>query len=142
MPQEPSPSRRRGVAALVVRENRLLVIRRGRLVVAPGAICFPGGGIEPGESESEALVRELQEELGIAVTPHECVWRSLTPWGVEMAWWRAEFDNRTQPTANPQEVEASYWLTPEELLARDDLLQSNREFLQAAAERPELLNLR
>lgn len=35
----------------------------GRTLVRP-----PGGGIEPGESAADAVARELQEELGLAVT--------------------------------------------------------------------------
>lgn len=30
-----------------------------------------GGGVEPGESETDALVRELDEELGLTVTPKD-----------------------------------------------------------------------
>jgi hypothetical protein len=48
--------RRRGVIAVVVREGRLLVIRRAQCVVAPGAICFPGGGIEPGELDASGSI--------------------------------------------------------------------------------------
>ena len=32
-------------------------------VTAPGKLCLPGGAIEKGETEEQALVREMQEEL-------------------------------------------------------------------------------
>ena len=47
-------------------QGRLLLIKRGH---EPGAGLWsiPGGRIEPGETDAEALVREMQEETGQAV---------------------------------------------------------------------------
>lgn len=52
-------------AALIFKEDTLLVCRRG-----PGGDCahlweFPGGKREPGESLPACLVRECREELGV-----------------------------------------------------------------------------
>jgi 8-oxo-dGTP diphosphatase len=47
-------------------QGRLLMIKRGH---APGAGLWsiPGGRIEPGETDAEALVREMSEETGLVV---------------------------------------------------------------------------
>ena len=36
----------------------------------PDLHVFPGGKVEPGERPREALVREIQEELGLSLAPH------------------------------------------------------------------------
>src|SRR3954469_15545864 len=84
---------RRGVVAVVMRGEQFLVIRRSQHVRAPGMHCFPGGTIEPGESEAEALCREMLEELQLAARPQRLLWRSVTPWKTELAWWLAEIDD-------------------------------------------------
>lgn len=126
-------SGRRGSVAVIVRGGRLLVIRRSQWVVAPGAFCFPGGGIQPDESDEEALVRELREELGVAVQPQRRLWTSISPRRVELAWWLARLDPDAEPVPNPAEVESVHWVTPEELARMPDLLETNRQFLQALA---------
>jgi 8-oxo-dGTP diphosphatase len=122
-----------GTPAVVVRGPRLLVIRRSRFVVAPRTLCFPGGAIEGGESEQEALVREIREELGATVRPERRVWESVTPWGVHLSWWLSRLAPDAQLQPNPAEVESIHWYTPEEMAGRADLLESNRHFLRALA---------
>jgi 8-oxo-dGTP diphosphatase len=131
-----SSTRRRGVVGVFVREGQLLVIRRSELVVAPGAFCFPGGGIEGDESEEAALVREMQEELAVAVRPVRRLWQSVTPWGVELAWWLAELPSGAEIQPAPAEVASIHWHTPATMLELEELLESNRHFL-AALERGE-----
>lgn len=55
-------------AGAVVRDatGRLLLVRRGR-PPAQGSWTLPGGRVEPGESPSEAAVREVREETGLDV---------------------------------------------------------------------------
>lgn len=126
-----APSRKRGVVAVILRQDRLLVIRRSLTVVAPGLLCLPGGGIEEGETEPEALVREMQEELAINVTPNRLCWRSTTSWGTELAWWIADLSPEISPVANPDEVAEVHWLRRAEIRRADDMLPSLPKFLDA-----------
>ena len=131
MSQDAECTGRRGAVAVVVRDSRLLVIRRSRFVVAPRTFCFPGGAIEGGESEREALVREMREELGVTVVPERRIWQSVTPWHVQLAWWLSRLEPDAQLVPNPAEVESFHWYTPEEMTGLPELLESNRHFLAA-----------
>jgi 8-oxo-dGTP diphosphatase len=54
-------------AALVDPDGRVLIAQRPEGKTMAGLWEFPGGKIEPGERPEECLIRELAEELGIAV---------------------------------------------------------------------------
>ncbi|MDR3474790.1 MAG: 8-oxo-dGTP diphosphatase MutT [Devosia sp.] len=51
--------------ALVDADRRVLIAQRPAGKAMAGLWEFPGGKLEPGETPEQALIRELQEELGI-----------------------------------------------------------------------------
>lgn len=53
----------RVVAAVVERDGRYLITQRRETAVLPNQWEFPGGKVEPGERDEEALQRELHERL-------------------------------------------------------------------------------
>ncbi|ALB62500.1 5-methyl-dCTP pyrophosphohydrolase [Cronobacter condimenti 1330] len=53
------------VAAIIVRDGRLLLAQRSAKSDQAGLWEFPGGKVEAGESQPSALARELLEELSI-----------------------------------------------------------------------------
>lgn len=55
------------VGAVFIRDSKVLAAKRGPDKALPGLWEFPGGKIEPGESATEALRRELAEELNVEV---------------------------------------------------------------------------
>jgi 8-oxo-dGTP diphosphatase len=85
----------RSVAGILVREGRVFVAKRGAEGSFSGYWEFPGGKVEPGESDQEALSREFLEEFGVAVKaqallgettfPHRGAERVLAAWLIELA---------------------------------------------------------
>ena len=59
------------VGAAIVRAGRVLAARRSAPPELAGGWEFPGGKVEPGESDAAALARECREELGISIAVAE-----------------------------------------------------------------------
>jgi 8-oxo-dGTP diphosphatase len=59
-----------GVGAVIIQQNRVLLIRRGQAPLL-GEWSLPGGVLECGETLREAVIRETREETGLAVETGE-----------------------------------------------------------------------
>lgn len=57
----------RVVAAMVEAEGRYLITQRRESAVLPNLWEFPGGRVEPGETDAQALAREIDERLGVQI---------------------------------------------------------------------------
>ena len=57
----------RVVAAMIEESGRYLITQRRPTAVLPLLWEFPGGKVEPGESDTEALEREVLHRLGVSV---------------------------------------------------------------------------
>ncbi len=62
---EPKPIILVAAVALVDVDGRVLIAQRPEGKSMAGLWEFPGGKVEPGETPEAALIRELEEELGI-----------------------------------------------------------------------------
>ncbi len=118
-----------GSVAALSRGGRLLLIRRAEGIRGGGKWCLPGGGIEPGESSGQAIVREMDEELGLSVRAVRQVWRWTRPDGkLVLDWWVVEAAD-LQISPDPAEVAEARWLAPDEIRGMTDVLPGLFEFL-------------
>lgn len=116
----------------IIRENgRVLLIKRSKSVRVPLVWCFPGGEIERGETQSQALVREMREELGIVVEPGEYLLTQTKHDGrLVLHCWSARI-TAGEPACNPREVAEFAWMTPDEVRRKDGVLDGTMHILDA-----------
>ena len=60
-------ARKRVVAGLIERGKKVLIAQRRKTDIFSGKWEFPGGKVQDGEDDTEALRREIKEELGVRV---------------------------------------------------------------------------
>jgi 8-oxo-dGTP diphosphatase len=125
------------VAALILRDSKILVCQRRRDDTYALQWEFPGGKIEPGESPAQALARELQEELGITATIGREIFRTSHRYRdsrteLVLIFLRADVD----PAAPLQNLvfERFEWAEPASL-PNYNFLQADKEFVGLLASR-------
>ncbi|GJQ26281.1 MAG: hypothetical protein HBSAPP02_13130 [Phycisphaerae bacterium] len=118
-----------GILGILQRDGRVLLIQRSQHVRVPLAWCFPGGTIEPGESQPDALVRELREEINLTVRPERHLMTQTKHDGrLVLYCWSAEIlEGELRP--NPQEVADLAWLTPDEVRRMAGVLPGTTDIL-------------
>lgn len=102
------------VAAIIEQNGKILLAQRPPHADQAGLWEFAGGKVEAGESQPEALVRELQEELAIHAWPGRYVashQREVSGRIIHLhAWHVPHFDGEIIA----REHSALVWCTPEE----------------------------
>ncbi|MEZ4288892.1 MAG: (deoxy)nucleoside triphosphate pyrophosphohydrolase [Polyangiales bacterium] len=63
----------RVVAALIERDGHYLITQRRETAVLPLLWDFPGGRVEDGEHDADALAREVMERLGVKVEVRQLI---------------------------------------------------------------------
>jgi 8-oxo-dGTP diphosphatase len=118
----------RVVAGAVVRNGKVLLARRKSTDTGHGRWELPGGKVEPGETDQQALRRELSEELSLATRVFEQLGPpvEVEP-GIDLFCYRAELTSDDQPI-RLIDHDACVWVGPDELDAMD-LLESDRRLV-------------
>ncbi|MER6716964.1 NUDIX domain-containing protein [Streptomyces sp. NPDC006386] len=121
---------REAIVAVLLRGERVLAIRRGPAVARPGYWQPLSGKVEPGETQEQAVVREVREEVGLTVVPLAKVWESETDdQRFRLHWWTARADTG-EVVPDLAEVAEARWVTPEEFLALDPVFEGDRAFFE------------
>ena len=92
----------RVVAAVIARGESYLITQRRPQAVLAGLWEFPGGRVEEGESDAQALAREVRERVAVEVTVGPCIGRrthDYDGYSVDLALYQASIVGDAEPVA-------------------------------------------
>lgn len=106
----------RVILGLVEKDGQVLLIKR-RVPEANLTWALPGGVAEPGETESEALSREIKTEVGVDTEIKEKIAGRVHPdTFVHLIYYRCEPKSTTINIGEPEEIEEARWVSGPEAL--------------------------
>jgi 8-oxo-dGTP diphosphatase len=125
-----SKPRLRVVAAALFDRGRVLIAERPAGKHMAGWWEFPGGKVGSGESDAEALVRELREELGVDAHPIAAIMTLTHDYPdrtIDLVLWRATVESGVPRGLDGQQLK---WVDCESLGA-ERMLEADRPFIAA-----------
>ena len=122
------------VAAVIVREGKVLACQRNGAGKFPLKWEFPGGKVQPDEAPGAALARELAEELNVAAKIGPQIFRARHKYcemdeTVELLFFRAEIESTE---VENRIFNALKWIEPKNL-SELDFLEADRTIIQKLA---------
>lgn len=118
------------IVAVVLSGPFVLMIRRGPNGPDPGYWAPPSGKVEPGERQEAAVIREVKEEVGVAIRPVRKVWESTSAGGTHtLHWWLADAEDRDL-RPDPREVSDARWVTVSEITTLEPTFPGDRNFFE------------
>ena len=128
--------RKDAVVTVLRRGNCVLVVQRGPDTILPGYWAPLSGRVEPGESQEEAVVREVREEVGLAATPRAKVWECPTEDGdFLLHWWTADA-GPGELDLDRREVSDARWVEPERFADLEPTFAADRDFFERVLPTP------
>src|ERR1700759_5071816 len=110
----------RVVAAVIEHDGRYLITQRNASAVLPLLWEFPGGRVEPDESETHALLREVKGRIGVVVEVGNKLGEHIheyTGYQVQLTMYSCHLPHEARPY--PATVADLRWVLSRELLDYD-----------------------
>ncbi|MBZ0135135.1 MAG: NUDIX hydrolase [Planctomycetes bacterium] len=120
---------RHAIVAVIEDGDEILFVERAARDTYPGYWSSVTGGMEPGETQQHAVVRECMEEVGLRVKPVRKLWESVTRRAhFVLHWWECTLDGPRDVTPDPSEVAAFKWLKFREIARIGLMFSDSRHF--------------
>lgn len=119
------------VKILIEKDGRYLFVKRGPNESKAGYWSLPTGGVEPGESQADAVVREAMEEVGLVVRPLAKFRETTNADGnYRLHWWRVILVGG-EARAMCDEVAEIRWVLPETVATLSPIFEELIDYFKA-----------
>lgn len=117
---EPETNKTEVVAGVIVDDKKVLIVQREKIELGNNHALlhwvFPGGRIEKGETEEEALLREVSEETGRSVKIEARIEKRQHPeFPVVVSYFFCTLVDQSMVGINTEEIRETRWVAFDEL---------------------------
>lgn len=122
------------LALAIVQHNGIILMVQAKAQDNVSAWRFPGGMVEPGESESEAASREVYEETGIKCSPVRKLGERVHPTtNLLITYYACNYLSGEPVLKEPDKFGQVAWITPEEIREKvtDTIFQPALDHIQS-----------